>query len=319
MTGSVASAITTTGAVARSARPAIHVRTFSAAILVPFDTHSHVLSDAEGNGDSIPAAVQTERVALLVNVLAKESNPLALEGMSLPSAALVSSQHRLPPSSAPAYSTRFYDGPSSSLASSLNGSPLLPPNALPEISPIYQTSGAELRGAGGRHHPVLSGTPNEAPLLPSFLQDIVHSPSQSPSPTSTSSADFSFDSSSEDAHYVLASGAFSTAHPHAARYSHALYSAPSRKGSGSSPYSSLGRSSGSSIWQFDGEESKALSSSSNSSSARTSPTAAFAQALHGYHAPIPVAIPAPVAVSVGPVDSGTTPKNTADFWQARFK
>lgn len=274
-------------------------------------------SDAEGNGDSISAAVQAERLALLANVLSTEFNALDLDGMSSTPVSRGSQHQQLTPSSAPPYSTRFVDGPESSLGNSLNGTPLLPPLALSEHNkvspPIYQTSGDYMHVRLPRlHHPVPMSSPGETTLLPSFLQDIMHSPSQSPSPTS-SSADLSFDGSSDDAHYVLTPGT----HTLSSQYGHGL---SARKGTGgnNSSYSSLGRSSVASIWKLDGEESKTLSSSSTASSARTSPTTAFAQAAYGHAIPVSMSISTAVPIGASPTDSGTTPKGTSGFWQARY-
>ncbi|KAI0759085.1 hypothetical protein C8Q74DRAFT_1372951 [Fomes fomentarius] len=276
---------------------------------------------AEGNGDSISAAVQAERLALLANVLSTEFNALDLDGMSSPPVSRGPQHRQLTPSSAPPYSTRFVDGPDLSLGNSLHDTPLLLPLALSEhdkISPpIYQTSGDHMHVRLPRlHHPLPTSSPGETTLLPSFLQDIMHSPSQSPSPTSSSSADLSFDGSSEDAHYVLTPGT----HPLSSRYGHGLYGASSRKGTGgnNSSYSSLGRSSVASIWKFDGEESKTLSSSSTSSSAQTSPTTAFAQTAYGHAIPVSMSISTAVPIGASPTDSGTTPKGTSGFWRARY-
>ncbi|KAI0742764.1 hypothetical protein C8Q80DRAFT_930929 [Daedaleopsis nitida] len=275
---------------------------------------------AEGNGDSISANVQAERIALLANVLS-EFNAIDLNRIAHPAPP---HPHHLAPTSAPPYSTRFVDGPSSSVANSRNGSPVLRPLPFTDLGkplpPIYQTP---VNRTEYRPHPVLAPSPLEATLLPSFLQDIVHSPSQSPSPTSSSSAELSFDGD-DGAHYVL----HAPGHSHYAYargdgmprpVAHALYEATARKarGGSSSTYSSLDRSSGSSIWQLDGEESRTLSSTS--SSARTSPTTAFAQ-IHAVHrgAPIPtVAAPAFPIGAASPVDSGTTPKNANGFWKSQ--
>ncbi|KAI0717683.1 hypothetical protein C8T65DRAFT_640449 [Cerioporus squamosus] len=281
---------------------------------------------AEGNGDSISATVQAERIALLANVLTTQFNALDLNGVPAQSPAHGTHRDLPPPNSAPPYPTRFFDGPgpgsrNSSVANSLQSSPLLTPLTLPEhASPIYQTS-------GGRPHPAnphlmhapfparlnigpISASPHSSTLLPSFLQDIVHSPSQSPSPTSSSSADFSFDGSSEDAHYVLTpststSVSLSTPSSRSGR--------EMRKVSSNSSFSSLGRSSAPlSIWKLDGEESRTLSSTT--SSARTSPTTAFAQAaLQNGDGAAGAGAGADVELL-----SGTTPKCSTGFWQARY-
>ncbi|TFK83865.1 hypothetical protein K466DRAFT_602504 [Polyporus arcularius HHB13444] len=278
---------------------------------------------AEGNGDSISATVQAERIALLANVLTTQFNALDLNGV--PSQSPAHGPHRdlPPPTSAPPYPTRFFDGPGpvsrrSSVANSLQSSPLLTPLTIPEqTSPIYQTS-------GGRPHPAnlyspfparlnggpISASPHSSTLLPSFLQDIVHSPSQSPSPTSSSSADFSFDGSSEDAHYVLTPST-STSVSLSAPLTPSSRSGPEmRKVSSNSSFTSLGRSTAPlSIWKLDGEESRTLSSAT--SSARTSPTTAFAQ----------TALQNGDGAGTGAdveLLSGTTPKCSTGFWQARY-
>ncbi|PIL25926.1 hypothetical protein GSI_11679 [Ganoderma sinense ZZ0214-1] len=274
---------------------------------------------AEGNGDSISAAVQAERIALLANVLVTQFNALDLDG--------VPSEPGQSPSGAPPQQARFPDGRSLSLGNSrpVSPSPLLPPLPLgdPVTSPIYQTSGAPKQVIGSEralrtappHGTIFMPSPADSHnLLPSFLQEIVHSPSQSSSPASSSSADLSYDGSSEDAHYVLTPGT-SSASFLPSPYRRGLSSPEVRKGSSSS-FSSLGRGSVSSIWKLDGEESKTYSSSS---STRTSPTAHHAQA-------------APVrrnghansnnsAAAVGFVDgeSGITPKGTASLWQAQAR
>ena len=144
--------------------------------------------------------------------------------------------------------------------------------------------------------------------LPSFLQDLVQSPSDSPSPTSSSSADLSYDGSSEDAHYVLTPGSTSRATVAGTSSRQGPRDSGLRKNSSSS-FSSLGRSSAISIWKLDGEESKTYTSSS----ARTSPTARHTQALsvgRNAHADDPAA-----AGSFADVDFGITPKGSGIFWQ----
>ncbi|KAK0236889.1 hypothetical protein EDD85DRAFT_835318 [Armillaria nabsnona] len=120
---------------------------------------------AEGNGDSISAAVQAERIALLTSVLAQTHDTLPARSHSLTPPQV----HRPFINTSPPHSRGHVHRSHSQfeLGTQYNA------------YPIYQTSGhREL------HAP--------APLLPSFLQDIVQ---QSPmiSPVSTSSADLSFD------------------------------------------------------------------------------------------------------------------------------
>ncbi|RPD60715.1 hypothetical protein L227DRAFT_81355 [Lentinus tigrinus ALCF2SS1-6] len=278
---------------------------------------------AEGNGDSISATVQAERIALLANVLATQFNALDLNGVPTQSPAHGPGPHRdlPPPASAPPHATRFFESDpvtrNSSVTNSLQSSPILPQLPLPEqASPIYQTS-------GGRPHHVhapfparltiggFGTSPHSSTLLPSFLQDIVHSPSQSPSPTSSSSAELSFDGSSEDAHYVLTPSTATSVSLSAPLTPGSTSGRGMRKASSNSSFSSLGRSSGiSSIWKLDGEESRTLSSTT--SSARTSPTTAFAQAA------LQSGSDGEMTANVDLL-SGTTPKCTTGFWQARYK
>lgn len=161
-------------------------------------------ADAEGNGDSISATVQAERISLLANVLTRTST--------------------------------MNDSPSNSFASPLSTpspNPILPPVGGVErqlrsyasqdqlgqqkpqydfetlMDPIYQTSGklssviaprsshpsVHALGLQRSHSPAPApfGHPNisfqiqnESKLLPSFLQDIIHSPSLSPTTSSAS-------------------------------------------------------------------------------------------------------------------------------------
>ncbi|KAJ7239973.1 hypothetical protein B0H12DRAFT_1024954 [Mycena haematopus] len=216
---------------------------------------------AEGNGDSISAAVQTERIALLTSVLAQT--------------------HLASPAPAPAHAR--YPHPAISLSRSHSTTPaqthrpfvnFSPPPQQPRAPvhrsqshselgsqfahngyghgqgyPIYQTSGQQQQQQqqqqfSRQHYPsplsrqrTLSGdgcaSPVDmyapAPLLPSFLQDIVQSPALSP--TSTSSADLSFDELEESL-------------PSSTRSSF------SGSGADASPLAN--------IWRLDGEESKSL-------------------------------------------------------------
>ncbi|KAF7297182.1 RanBP2-type domain-containing protein [Mycena indigotica] len=150
---------------------------------------------AEGNGDSISAAVQAERIALLTSVLAQtgiDSTP------SSPSPPLVHQLPALPTgrshSATPAHAHRSFvnvtppRGVHRSQSHSELGSGSFP---------IYETS--RYHGQPSPlHRPVMMSPPVQplpapapAPLLPSFLQDIIQSPTLSPA--STSSADLSFD------------------------------------------------------------------------------------------------------------------------------
>ena len=214
--------------------------------------------DAEGNGDSISAAVQAERIALLTSVLAQtqlgSNNPNVPAGPAQAprSHSLTPPQVRRPfidlspPQTRPVHRSQSHF----SLGSQYNSQS--PP--YPVSSPIYQTSGhrqpSPLYSTGAdinRHHANFnsaSGNNNHlltvqapAPLLPSFLQDIVQSPALSPTSTTTSSAELSSVEEYED-----------IASPHA------MF--PRARGdSGSSDVNSPVAN----IWRLDGEESKSLS------------------------------------------------------------
>ncbi|KAJ6482865.1 hypothetical protein C8R47DRAFT_574852 [Mycena vitilis] len=210
---------------------------------------------AEGNGDSISAAVQAERIALLTSVLAQTR-------LSSPSAAPSPSHshshsHPPPPPIGRSHSTT----PAQTHRPFVNFSP---PPQQPRASvhrsqshselgsqfmhgyPIYQTaphhqsnpqfyrqhhpSPLQRHTLSADHSPVDVFAP--APLLPSFLQDIVQSPTLSPS--STSSADLSLDEYEES----LPSSTRSTF---------------SQSGMDSVTASPLAN-----IWRLDGEESKSL-------------------------------------------------------------
>ncbi|KAJ7778463.1 hypothetical protein B0H16DRAFT_1503599 [Mycena metata] len=220
---------------------------------------------AEGNGDSISAAVQAERIALLTSVLAQTrlASPPATPPHQQQSHQQQSQQQQQHPhligrshSTTPAQAHRRF----------VNFSPP-PPSRGPvhrsqshsELGsqythgyPIYQTSPHQnqhhhQQPQYSRHyssplqrhtlsieeHPIDLYAP--APLLPSFLQDIVQSPTLSPA--STSSADLSFEEYDEES---LPSSTRSTF---------------SQSGGDSVHSSPLAN-----IWRLDGEESKSLSS-----------------------------------------------------------
>ncbi|KAI9060116.1 hypothetical protein FKP32DRAFT_1055491 [Trametes sanguinea] len=256
--------------------------------------------------------------------------------------------------------------------------PLLSPLAIPEHEkdalPIYQTSGvrgpAPQRGGipslhghahGHTHQPRpqlpfgagpgpqrTSSPPASRTLLPSFLQDIVHSPSLSPSSASSSSADLSFDGSSEDAHYASSTGTSVHSYPHHAggqqqqqqqshhqQQQHSLYRMGARNASTSS-FGSLtspttsGGPSVSSIWRLDGEE---LGSGSNghSGTSSTGPTPVPIGTRYVRHPSQSPQQPADRASATdiptssrqtggggSPRASDATPKSTNDFWQVRY-
>ena len=144
------------------------------------------------------------------------------------------------------------------------------------------------------------------------------SPACSPPQTRSPSPELSFDGASEDTHYVLTPGSTSHPSPHAAAHARGV---PVRKSSASS-FASLTRGGGhagasagiGSIWQLDGEESLSYSSST-----RTSPTSAYAQAAAGLGSG--PGSPSSPSAADGYVDdyvddSGTTPKGPGGFWKA---
>ena len=192
--------------------------------------------DAEGNGDSISAAVQAERIALLTSVLTQTQNhtnrparPQA--GPSPPSRSFSPMsllQQREPP-------TNF------SMPPTLTSLPHSPPHVeddrqIASSRPIYQTSGhrqpSPLYTTGPDFHSLPVHTP--APLLPSFLQDIVQSPTLSPA--STSSADLSFEEYDD---FAPSKTTFPRTH------------SGESDSAADSPFGN--------IWRLDGEECKSLS------------------------------------------------------------
>jgi hypothetical protein len=125
-------------------------------------------------------------------------------------------------------------------------------------SPIYQTSGARHSVPSSPLATVFTGPsslavrePNVGTLLPSFLQDIVHSPSLSPS--STASAELSV----EDYEEELANAIYATQMQVQKRFYNDHARNMSRSSSSSLRAHPLGN-----IWTLDGEESKALTRSS---------------------------------------------------------
>ncbi|KAF8621477.1 hypothetical protein AX15_007768 [Amanita polypyramis BW_CC] len=151
---------------------------------------------AEGNGDSISAAIQAERIALLTSVLVSSQVPddkvattTSLQGTRLHSSAPSHSHSlhqpefssRLPPGSVcrsqshVELATQYTNHPQFT-----NSGPIYQTSGHRQPSPLY-TTGPEINQGQQVHAP--------APLLPSFLQDIVQLPALSPS--SSSSADLS--------------------------------------------------------------------------------------------------------------------------------
>ncbi|KIM77391.1 hypothetical protein PILCRDRAFT_825351 [Piloderma croceum F 1598] len=148
---------------------------------------------AEGNGDSISAAVQAERIALLTSVLAQG------QGMSSPA----TPHNVLPPShthrshslTPPQRQQQYVDTSPPQLQLPVHRSQSQFELGVQRYSqPIYQTSGprqSSLPFPGSAHPARDQDTFTPAPLLPSFLQDIVQAPTHSPESTSPSSAEFS--------------------------------------------------------------------------------------------------------------------------------
>ncbi|OCH91357.1 hypothetical protein OBBRIDRAFT_834315 [Obba rivulosa] len=212
---------------------------------------------AEGNGDSISNAVQAERIALLANLLANQ--------MEAPTNRPLERQHadasfRMPL----AQISRAH------VAASLAGLTPRPPSPIgshrrssealcqEDSSPIYQTIG---RPPALPSYPAAAAAAQGAhlTLLPSFLQDIVRSPSLSPS-TSTSSADLSLEE------YAQTPGG-----THAARQLYATEHARSDSRGSFDLRSGRG-----SIWSLDGEESRTLA-------VPFSPTSAVQRFKNGNH------------------------------------
>ncbi|KAG1875815.1 hypothetical protein F4604DRAFT_1762176 [Suillus subluteus] len=145
---------------------------------------------AEGNGDSISAAVQAERINLLTSLLAQNQLPLASGPPSLPSQAPRS--HSMTP---PQRRRMFMDNVpqnqvpyrSRSHSNFDAGAQYSDSQFIYETSAPRRTSPSLFPSLGDPEDYLPSNVP--APLLPSFLQDIVQSPTLSPS--STSSTDLS--------------------------------------------------------------------------------------------------------------------------------
>ncbi|PPQ90294.1 LOW QUALITY PROTEIN: hypothetical protein CVT25_013119 [Psilocybe cyanescens] len=263
---------------------------------LPFLNVVFTLNHAEGNGDSISAAVQAERIALLTSVLSQTQ--INGGNLNIPSATQAPRSHSLTPPQAkrpfidvspPQTVNRTVHRSQSHFALGQQFVAQSPP--FTASSPIYQTSGnrqpSPFYSIGSDVHrnttvnaranmdhltPTVNGGINSnlqtsnhvginaqsvnnssinntvhstpisvhapAPLLPSFLQDIVQSPALSPTSTTTSSADLSSVEEYED---------FQS--PRASMFPRA------RGDSGSSDVNSPIAN----IWRLDGEESKSLS------------------------------------------------------------
>jgi hypothetical protein len=212
--------------VCQTCLPCAPVCSFALINTSPSDFYS---TDAEGNGDSISAAVQAERIALLTSVLAQQ-NQLPVNATQFPQAprsrSMTPPQQRQPfnispiQTHAPVHRSKSHFELSAQYA---NNHPIYQTSGHRQPSPLYST------GPDVHHIPVHA----PAPLLPSFLQDMVQSPALSP--TSTSSADLSFEEYDE-----VASPTSALPHSHSGE-----------KSAASSPRGN--------IWRLDGEESKSLS------------------------------------------------------------
>ncbi|PCH43070.1 hypothetical protein WOLCODRAFT_121468 [Wolfiporia cocos MD-104 SS10] len=276
---------------------------------------------AEGNGDSISAAVQAERIALLENVLATQVDRTRRQGSWPPVLSLApasAGMHSAPPS---AGEMRAPLSPLSPV------SPLGPAPWQIEVrrtslalaqdlrAPIYQTGGGHssvhsnlsvaahglnghnnnfdsrsISNHGMSHHShglssaglgsvyarelnALRPQPG-ATFLPSFLQDMVQSPSLSPS-TSTSSADLSL----EEGHDVrfgrdMAGLSAGLGGLNISGGGNGLKISGASRGRGAESTFAL---SGGSIWQMDGEESKTLATTPTAASVMRAPRVAVAR------------------------------------------
>jgi len=202
---------------------------------------------AEGNGDSIPAAVQADRIKRLREALSVTLPPSLsnLQTASLdihpqsPVAHIQRSHYRYLDSCAP---HTMCSQPALKTRDQIRSSVEL---NIHSKDTIYQTSTAP--ASLSYSEPALLTPDNgSGPFLPSCLQDIVQSPSLSP--TSTVSADLSVDE-----YVATPASAYSTiSAKHYPNNEHPLHV----RRTTSSASLGLGN-----IWQLDGEESKALSGS----------------------------------------------------------
>ena len=174
------------------------------------------ITDAEGNGDSISATVQAERIALLANTIrerefhslppspscAAHERPPRRSSLPLQALAIAQQpngevcrhdgQHSLRLSRSRSHQADWFlkprqPSPSTRSPGSDN------PNTLYQTS-LGNGSSASFTPGTAVNFPAYVNTPPSGPLLPSFLQDIVQSPSLSPA----SSADFSLEDYNND-------------------------------------------------------------------------------------------------------------------------
>ena len=241
MIGYVRNATISTGADGRSARLVTPV---SRVVSVPL-LNNIIITDAEGNGDSIPAAVQADRIKRLREALAVTLPP------SLSNVQTASLD--VPPQSPVAHiqrpHCRYIDprGPRTMCPSALksrNQTRSSVELGFHYKDTIYQTSTAPTSLSYSEPPALLPLDNGSGPFLPSCLQDIVQSPSLSP--TSTVSADLSVDE-----YVATPASAYSTiSAKHYPNNEHPLHV---RRTTSSASLRN--------IWQLDGEESKALSGS----------------------------------------------------------
>lgn len=273
MTGSARNASTSIGGEEKSARLVFPVR------FDLFITHTYRLSpsfsDAEGNSDSVSAALQAERIALLSSVFTQQAHitlpPPNQAYVSQPMVPRPFPSMPPPPSTSPNQRLTFapYGTPSTSMRANLAVNSQMANQAfvrrtmstpdVPSISGniVYQTPTSPSTASP----PIYSDEKAEAiyagQLLPSFLKDevkptCVRTPT-SLSPSSTSSADLSFDEYEDD----LPS-------PSSFIDSATMFYAQQNAGSGALSSSASGSSSsltlGGSIWALDRDEDKVWSS-----------------------------------------------------------
>jgi len=199
---------------------------------------------AEGNGDYISAAVQAERIHLLQTVLVQSQCQNGSQPLPIPHAPR--SHSLTPPQPTPSLikSSPSASSASQSFVHSSHSNTDLSSRYV-STSPIYQTSGLQRQPS-----PLYSTGPSPSslsleeptPLLPSFLQDMVQSPSLSP--TSSSSAEFSLEEEFRDIDRDY--------DDLSAKLNYALSLSGDKKQSMEESIAN--------IWRLDGEESKSLGS-----------------------------------------------------------
>jgi len=240
--GLVRNVATIIGADEKSARHAILVSKVYIISTVLLTMHCE---DAEGNGDSIPAAVQADRIKrlreALTTTLSPSLPPLHCAAVDYPShSPFAHTQH-----SNDCFLTTCRCSTSCSSASRSRDQASVEPGSRYSKDTIYQTSTPPV-SLSYREPVPFPIEDASGHFLPSCLQDVVQSPSLSP--TSTTSADLSVDEyiPSPVSVYSTGSAKLCTGGDPSLR----VHRTPSSVSLG------LGN-----IWQLDGEESKAFSSS----------------------------------------------------------